>query len=354
MTMTHRDTKGAELTHAELDANFRDLEGRFVADSYTDTGTAGDASKSSLVVTVSPTGNTTRKVFGESIELHYSSNFNIQVGGYISPRKTIVKVSGAGTKDKVVGHEMQSIFQGSGRVFASVGLELLVSQIDAGTIVDGHAMLYVPNMASVPNLGNIEKLAALQVDDPRAFIRTSGQILNGNGDDFSPPYHVGLLAGRYYSAPARSMTTNAMAPNVIYCTFVTVPARSTITKLGFNVTTAAAGNAILGLYKVKNSALTTLVAQTTSIATGTTGAKEGAVVATVDAGTYALVGVFSASPAISWHEISSHAIIGAGSATGFSENAYITPFTFATLPSTANITPTFSANTIEPHFTFRL
>jgi hypothetical protein len=137
-------------------------------------------------------------------------------------------------------------------------------------------------------------------------------------------------------------------------TYVHVPSRAVVTKLGFNVITGAAGNARLGLYKVANSMITSMVAQTGNIATNTAGAKEGTVSAVVDAGTYALVAVFSANPVINWHEIASHPAIGSMTPTGYSENSYITPFPFAALPAVANIVPTFAANTIEPHLWFRL
>jgi hypothetical protein len=170
---------------------------------------------------------------------------------------------------------------------------------------------------------------------------------------FSPTYQIGLVAGRYYSAPAISMTATAVAANRLYVTFVIVPNRSTITKLGFNITVAAPGNAIMGLYKVANAALTTLVAQTPLISTGTTGAKEGAISAIVDAGTYAVVGVFSAAPAISFHGVSSHTIIGSLSPIGFQEAAFIS-FAFGTLPAAPNVVPNFIAGATEPHLWFRL
>ena len=170
---------------------------------------------------------------------------------------------------------------------------------------------------------------------------------------FSPTYNIGLVAGRYYSAPAFSMAAAAVAPNVLYVTFVIIPERDTITKLGFNITVAAPGSARMGIYSVANSAITTLKAQTGLIDTGTTGAKEGAVNVELDSGTYALVAVFSAAPAISRHGLGSHSIIGSLSPIGFQESASI-PFTFGALPATSNTVPTFVANTTEPHLWFRL
>jgi hypothetical protein len=170
---------------------------------------------------------------------------------------------------------------------------------------------------------------------------------------FSPTYSIGLIANRYYSAPSLSMTATAVVANVLYVSFVIIPHRATITKLGFNVTVAAPGNARMGLYSLKDGALTTLAGQTGLISTSTTGAKEGAFSAQVDAGTYAVVGVFSAAPAISWHGIGSHSIIGSLSPIGFQESASI-PFTFGSLPATYNTVPTFVGALTEPHLWFRL
>ena len=99
--------------------------------------------------------------------------------------------------------------------------------------------------------------------------------------------------------------------------------------------------------------LTTLISQSALISTGTTGAKEGTVSAQVESGTYAAVAVFSAAPAISWHGVGSHSIIGSLSPIGFQESAFI-PFTFGTLPASLNTLPTFQAAATEPHLWFRL
>lgn len=329
------------------------VDAALVSSSYTDTGTTGTVTKSTTTVDVTPTANSSRVVFARKVEINYSSNFNITTGGWLTASEKVINTEGSGTIDKLVADMTQLNLTG-GNIAAAVGYEAEVSAIAASTLVGGYAGFYFPNLSGVANIGNITTIAALQNDHTNAHILNRGKYLNGEMVELTPPYHIGLLAGRYYSAPAKSMTTNVMSPDVIYTTFITVPSRTTITKLGFNVTTGLAGNGILGLYKVVGSTLTTLVAQTSSISTATTGEKEGTISATVDAGTYALVGVFSSASTLSWHEISSHAAIGASTATGYSEQAYIAPFTFGALPATANIVPTFAANTIEPHFWYRI
>jgi hypothetical protein len=343
-----RQTTASSLPFATAAA----VDAKITSSSRTETAISGTGSASTLSVSVAPTANTTRVVFGKKIELTYSSSFNITTGGYVSAGQDVINTAGAGTIDKLVGRVAQLNLTG-GNVSAAVGVEAVLSSVGAATLVAGYAAFYSPNLASVPNIANILQMAAFQNDEPRAHILNRGKLLDGDLIEFAPPYHIGLLAGRYYSAPARSMTANAVAANVIYVTFVTVPRRTTITKLGLNVTVAATGNAILGLYKVKDGTLTTIAAQTGSLSTATTGAKEGAISVEVNAGTYAVVAVFSGTPTINWHEIATHHAIGSLSPTGFSEFAFIS-FAFGTLPATANIVPTFTANTIEPHLWFRL
>lgn len=329
------------------------IDAKITASTRTDTATSGTGSTSALNVTVAPTANSTRVTLGKKVEISYSSSFNITTGGYLVAGQDVLNTSGTGTIDKLVGRMVQLNLTG-GNIAAAVGVEAVLSTIAVGTTVSGLAFYYVPSMAGVPNIANVLQMAAFQNDDPRAYILNRGKLLDGDLIEFAPPYHIGLLAGRYYSAPAKSMASpTPVAANTIYVTFVNIPSRATITKLGFNVTAGSAGNAIIGLYKVKASTLTTIVAQTSSISTATTGAKEGTISAEVNAGTYALVGIFSGTPTINWHEVGSHSVIGSLSPTGYSEVAYISS-AFGALPATANIVPTFAANTIEPHFTFRL
>lgn len=346
-------TDTALAAWGKLQKQITDLTAKFINNVFTDTGTSGTESKSSVTTTVTPSGNTTKTVFGWKSELSYNSSNNLTTGGWMSAAEKVVNTAGTGTLDKVVADMSQLNFTG-GNVTSALCYEGVISTVAPGTAVGGCAIFYVPNMSGVANINNVSMMAAFQNDHVNAHILNRGRYLDGDLVELSPPYHGGLAAGRYYSSPAKSMTQNAIAPNTIYVTYVTIPKRATITKLGFNVITAVSGNAIMGLYKITDLTLTTLIAQTGNISTSTTGNKEGTINATIPAGTYALVAVFSGAPTIAWHEIMSHGVIGAGTATGFSEASYIAGYSFAALPATANILPTFAANTIEPHLWFRL
>lgn len=324
-----------------------------IAQAFTDTAVSGTNSKSSVTLTVDPSGNSSQVLIANKVQTDYNSSSNMTVGGYLVSGQDVLNTSGTGTHDKLVTRMVQMNVTG-GNIAALVGVEGVISQIAPTTMVGGAAIFYVPNMASVPNIGNIGTLAAFSNDEPRAVFRSAGPFLNADLREISPSPHAGLIAGRYYSAPAKLMTTNAMTTSVIYVTYVYVPRRVTITKLGFEVTTAAAGNGRLGLYKVADGVLTTLVVQGSDISTGTIGVKESTVSSQVDSGIYAIVATFSATPTLRWHEINNHGMIGASTATGYSENCFITPFPYGAFPATANILPTFAANTIEPHLWFRV
>lgn len=324
-----------------------------IASAFTNTATTGTNASSTQDVTVAPTANTTQVSIGRRTQMTYDSSFNALTGGYLVAQQDVVSTAGTGTHDKIVAKMAQLNLTG-GNVAAAVGIEAVLSQIGATTSVAGAAGFLFANHRGVANIGNVGTLAAFSNQDPVALMVSAGPYVNADLREIAPSRSAGLIPGRYYSAPLKSMTTNIVATSVIYVTYVYVPRRCTLAALGFNVTVAGAGNGRLGLYKVANGILTTLIVQTGDISTATTGTKEGTVSNQIDSGVYALVAEFSGTPTIGWHEINTHDMIGASSVTGFSEQAYITPFAYGALPATANILPTFAANTIEPHLFFRV
>lgn len=314
--------------------------------AFTNTATSGTNASSTQDTAVTPTANTTQVAIGRRTQMTYNSSFNALAGGYLVAQQDVINTAGAGTHDKLVGKMVQLNLTG-GNVAAAVGVEAVLSQIGATTTIAGAAGFLFANHRGVANIGNVGTLAAFSNQDPVALMVSAGPYVNADLREIAPSRSAGLIPGRYYSAPLKSMTTNIVATWVIYVTYVYVPRRCTLAALGFNVTVAGAGNGRLGLYKVANGILTTLVVQTGDISTATVGAKEGTVSTQIDSGVYALVAEFSGTPTIGWHEINTHDMIGASSVTGFSEQAYITPFAYGALP-------TFAANTIEPHLFFRV
>lgn len=305
--------------------------------------------------TVKPALDSIQTVIGRRISSFYSSVKNMLVGGYVNPFQVSISTSaGSGTHDKMVVSQQDANLLG-GNVAAFVGYEAGISSMGSSTSIAGTAFYLVKNMTGVSGTERIGTFGGYVNQDPRVLTISAGPYLNSDLREIAPSRSAGLVVGRYYSSPLKSMAApTVVATGVIYVTYIHVPRRCTPTKLGCNVTTAAAGNVILGLYKVADNTLTKLVAQTAQISTATTGAKEGTVSTQIDSGTYAIVATFSGTPTINWHEINNHDMIGAASATGYSEQAYISPFAFGVLPATANILPSFTPNTIEPHLWFRL
>lgn len=319
--------------------------------AFTNALISGTNASSTFDVSAAPSGNSTQVLIGRRTQINFNSALNMLTGGYLCAEQDVINTAGTGTHDKVVARMAQLNLTG-GNVAAAVGMEAVISTVGLTTTVNGAAGFLFANHRAVANINNIGTLAAVSNQDPVALIVSAGPFVNSDLRELAPSRAAGLVSGRYYSAPLKSMTQNVVAASVIYVTYVYIPRRCTPVKLGCNVTTAAAGNVILGLYKVKDNQLTTLVSQTGSISTATTGAKEGTVSTQVDSGVYAIVAVFSGIPTISFHEINTNDMIGASSPTGYSEQAFISPFTFGALPATANILPTFAANTIEPHLYF--
>lgn len=322
---------------------------QYIDDKYA----LGTFSPVTKVMTVQPTSDSLRTVFLEKLELTYNSNRNLKSGAWISAQEKVVNTGGTGTVDKLVVDMAQLNVTGA-RVKAALGYEAVLSYIAPGSVIESYAGFYFPNISAVPNLANVQKMAAFQNDERSAHVMSRGRYLNGDLVELCPPYHPGLIAGRYYSAPAKSMTQSAVAPNVAYVNYVHVPERTVITKLGVNVVVEAPGNVRLALYKVAKGKLSVLVEQSSDIATDTAGVKEASVNCDVDSGTYAVVALFSSSPTVSWHEIQPLGNTGGSSPTAFSEYVFIPGIPYGPLPEAPDVLPTFQANTIEPHLWFRV
>ena len=321
--------------------------------AFTNIQTSGIATNMTEDVAVNPATNSTCVQIGNRIQMNFNSGSNVLPGGYMVCQETVLNTSGTGTHDKMVANMSQLNLAG-GNVSAAVAYEAVISTVGAGTVVAGFAGFLFANVRGVPNITNVGMLYAFCNQDTVAVIQSDGPFLNATLNEIGPSRSAGLVTGRYYSAPMLSMTQNIVANNVLYVTYVYVPQRCTPTKLGCYVATAATGNVIIGMYMVQNSVPTTLVAQTVSMSTGSTGAVEGAVSTQIDSGVYAIVAVFSATPTMAWHQINNNDMIGNSAPTNYSEYTFFPSFTFGTLPGTINVLPTYASNTIEPHLWFRL
>lgn len=320
--------------------------------SFSNTQTSGTNAATTIDLAVSPLAASIQVAIAHRVTINYNSSQNMLAGGYLLPIQAVINTAGTGTHDKLVAMYSQLNLTG-GNVAAAVGFESNIPTIGALTAISGLAGFLFANHRGVPNIGNIGTLAAFSNQDPVAIMVSAGPYVNADLRELSPSKSAGVLAGRYYSAPCGATGPQIVATSVIYVTYVHIPHRCTPTKLGVNVTTGLAGNVILGLYKVQDNMLTTMVMQTASLSTAVAGAVEGTVSTQVDSGMYALVATFSSAVTVTWHTIVSCDRIGMSSPTGFFEYAFITPFAFGALPATANIIPTYAANTVEPHLWWR-
>ena len=319
----------------------------------TDTGTSGTAAGNLVEVAVSPIAQSSRASFGQRVELTFNSSMPIISGGWLTASEKVVNTAGTGEIDKLVIDMAQANLTG-GRVKSVVGYEAVISAVGANTIVEGFAGFYFPNVEALPNLANIRTMAAFQNDNEEARITSRGPYTNGDLVELPPPYHAGLIPDRYYSAPAGFISEQDAAPGRVYVTYVHVPHRVRIKKLGVNVTRGSAGKCRLAMYKVAAGKLMSKVIAGGELDTDAIGAKEAAVDVRLNSGTYALVATFSGTPGISWHEVQSHSAIGGRSPLGFKEIAFIAPFPYGELPQAPELLPSFDASTIEPHLWFRV
>lgn len=329
------------------------------ASTFTNTLTSGTNASITQDVAVTPTANTTQVPIGHRVQLNYNSGFNVTTGGYMLGFESVLNTQGTGTHDKMVGNLSQLNLTG-GNVTSALGFEAEIASIAAGTLVGGFAGFYFPNLAGVANIGNVSQMAALQNDHSEAVIRSAGPFQTQKLVEVAPPYSIGLVANRYYSAPYDTIAAAAISTNVIYLVPVYVPQRTTVTKLGFQVTTAATtgGLARLGIYRAQNGQPTELIIDAGTVATTSLGAKEITINTRLDSGTYFIAANFNIACSINFHSgnaVQRAAMYGQSSPTttgGGLENATYIASGFAAFPS-QGVTPVFAVTQAEPHLWFR-
>jgi hypothetical protein len=321
--------------------------------------TSGTNAGRTVDLNVSPSSNSTQVAFAERVQVNYTSAYNQTVGGYISAGQDVVNTSGgSGTHDKIVGRLCQINLLG-GNVTSVLGYESEIATIGAATLVGGYAAFFVPNLSGVPNIGNISQFGSFICQHVNSYSMNYGQTFNGQGIEIAPPYHPGIVANRYYSAPHDNITTQAMAANVAYAVPVFIPERLTSVKLGFTVT-AGAGNARISLWTAKGGTFSKMMAQSNSFSVATTGDKEQTLSTTIDAGCYFIVAVFDSTPTLNWHSmLAQYRVWQYGApASNTSGSAHTCagymPLTFGAFPSTNSTELTYQNIQIEPHFWFRV
>lgn len=329
------------------------------ASTFTNNLTSGTNASITQDVAVTPTANTTQVPIGHRVQLNYNSTFNVTTGGYMLGFESVLNTQGTGTHDKMVGNLSQLNLTG-GNVTSALGFEAEIASISATTLVAGFVGFYFPNLSGVANIGNVAQMAALQNDYTEAVVRSAGPFQTQKLVEVAPPYAIGLVANRYYSAPYDTIAASAITINIIYLVPVYIPARTTITKLGFQVTTAASagGLARLGIYRAQNGAPSDLIIDAGTVATTTTGAKEITINTRLDSGTYFIAANFNIACSVNFHSGAAAqrtAMYGQSTPTTTGaglENATYIAAAFAAFPSTG-VAPVFAATQAEPHLWFR-
>lgn len=354
-------------------ANWRALVQRY--QTYGDTGTTGTENLQTLTLTTTPSGASDKQVFATSEANTYNSSNSVSAPGYNSVKQLNLTLTGAGTHDKGVV-QLGTASALGGNVTSLLGFESELVGVGASTTVGSWCAYYSPNLSSVSNIGNVDLFYSFANDHvgapsnalaKPAISKESGITVNGRLTELSPAYHPGLVAGQYYSAPTSAITPAAVLANTMYCIPVIIPHRCLPTKLGINVTTAVAGNVVIGLYNSAcsgapgstNGVPTTLVAQISAISTGTTGIKEGAITISdgyVDAGLYFIVVNFSADPSVTQFTVDSSlcSILGLVAPTDLTCAGYISTAYSATMPSTIGVMAYSSSVTALPRAWFRI
>lgn len=326
--------------------------------TYNPAGSVGRVETKNYSVNPSATSNLV--YVGQRLQMTYNSSAPITTGGWVSAREDALTFPLNGlTIDKALVQLAQINVSGTGTIDKLLGHESEIATISTGTTINSYSAYYVPNLSGVANIGNITTFYAFANDHTNAKVKSAGPIVNAALVEYSPPYHPGLVANRYYSAPHDTIAANAVAANVIYFIPVLVPHRTTVLKLGFTVTTLGAGSARLAIYRAKGGVPEILQIDAGTISVSTTGDKEISISQQLDAGTYYLAINFSVACSVNWHQGSQairQGMFGSNTSTqtgaGQECGGYFA-YAFGAFPSVAGVM-SYNAQQAEPHVWFRV
>lgn len=319
------------------------------------TGTSGTTATYTWDVNIQPTGNSTGVYFPVRIQANYNSNFNMQTGGYVCPFEVVVNIQGSGTHDKVVGQVVQINAAGTGAITSLVGIESEIASIAAGCTIGNYVAYYFPNLAGVPNIGNITNFYSYAIDHVNSAFKNAGRTLNGNLYELVPANHMDLTAGRYYSAyNTGPITTGPVTANTIYAQKIFIPSRKTINKVGFGVSVAHNSNASMAVYTCVNGKLGTKVFESPAISCNVTGERNYTANVQVEGGTYFLCANFAGAPTVYTHTVDNGCQVNNLGATAYNSATEVTTyysFTYGSWPASAGVI-SYSGNNVEPHLFF--
>lgn len=192
-------TDGSVLTAAQLNAAFAtaDITGGTIDNTViggtvagpgtftnftaqqSSTQTTGTYSPFTFYIGVAPTGNTTTQVNGIASNILYNSSNSELPGGWLTPIVSSVMTQGTGTLDKVVDTVSQISVEG-GNITAGLGFEAEILGLAPASLITQYAGFYVPNLLSVPNIGNVQKFIGFDMEDETGAVETAAFLSNIN------------------------------------------------------------------------------------------------------------------------------------------------------------------------------
>ncbi len=349
---TLRLTKGAPLTHAELDANF--------AESSTDTSTTLAGSIDTVpahrrsILTAAPATESQAVFFGAMAKAKYAGPGNLTGQGHIVGSIGVVDV-----RDTVAGAyglEGRLDMLGGALTFGAG------CTIAANTVTDGAtgsvtvwADYYSPLFS---DHSYISVKYSLYNADPDKAIHTLGRITNSRGE-IQAADRASIRSGRYYPIEGVNAlyASTPTGRNVMWAALFVARERATWTRIGITLGTGVASCvARLGIYSDANGAPGDLVldAGTINCDTGDVGTREITISQSLDSGVYWLVVQMTGSasdPAITWAGLNGYNLIGMSAPTGNDSCCYAA--NSGALPGSFGA-PTFTGGGFAPFIWLRV
>lgn len=286
----------------------------------------------------------------DTVQSLWASNCNfVQQGGSSDSNFRSIKLTSCvGTR---IGQMVSASANGSG---AGVGVEIvgggghhiefvgenLASQFTVdGTSSDNWIQNFgrYTNQDTYTNSSTTTQLHRMANDGSQRF-GTSGQCAIMPDGTITTPHQAGYQSSVYYfgeMANPPGVATQAFGANILYFVPFFVRARTTFTKIGFNVSSAVAGNARLGIYYYSSGKPDVLLLDAGTVSTSSTGDKEITISQTLSPGLYSLVILLDATPTLLSTSFAASAggLFGQGTVGTPTQQLFAT-FTYAALPAT--------------------
>lgn len=205
---------------------------------------------------------------------------------FYGAQTTVRNDTGAGAVTKMVGHAYKVDNPSSSTIALATALEIII-QANAGTITNFVGL----TMADFSAITGITNRWFAKCDDPNALIQTAGKILGAYGKELAPIHQGGYKTGNYYHLAnpyALGAGPFAFTAGNAYGVPFVISERTTFTKIGCRVTTAAAAGKLVKfpVFKVANGVLAAQVVDSGTVAADSTGDKEATISWAAEPGPY--------------------------------------------------------------------